>query len=596
MFSRPEIEPRLSACAVLALAFLLVLSCASALAAANPEKVKFTLKSDAADSTAIDVNLSFKMSKGEKAVIKPSEQTGQVPAVGPAPTLELLSQANPSFAVEPMLGPVGGWIVTAAAEGAIQFDYKVKFSPPQSTSDAAVTGEAPEGALPPRAIADMNLKAFDASDALLAPQDQSGEYISEEFGVVVQTSAGESTLAPWRTASDGSYEVGSAAELLGNFIAWGKIKKVTLRAGGPSITAGFTSDYDGKSDSVVTAYGDSLLKVRDEIARVMGARPDQGQATVLVAGSGKYGLKQPASISRRDSFLLFHGGGTLTGSAAAAASRGWFDLWNGVSFVASRTGNTAWMQQGLPWFYGFRVASKMGMLDSNAAYQDFCGVYADYLTDPGALTTSLAAAQKQGGSDRLLAAKGAALCASMSVKLAKDAGGKDMEWLLGQMAQKFDHFQGKDYSLVDLSEILERATGTSWDRFFSGRVDGTSVVAASEFSTTDVFGSGGVVGGSQKLTGKGSGKNWIYLAIAIIIILAIPIVFSTYIRRSVKLDISMPKIFPGLDEDEDEAKDAEPAKEAPPGITEVTEGQLEEQKEKAPEGEGDGPGAGPEPG
>lgn len=585
MFCKMPDKTRLFGCAVLATVALLLLSPLGATAATKAEQVKFTLKSDAADSTAIDVNLSFKMSAGQKAVITPSEQTGQPVPAGAPPTLEPLSQSNPSFVVEPLQGPSGGWIVTAASDGAVQFAYKVKFAPPGKTDGQAVgTSEAPGGARPPRAIADMGLKAFNASDALFVPQNQSGEYLSEEFGVIVQPESGERALAPWRTASDGSFEVGSTEELLQNFLAWGKIDKVTLQTGGPAITAGFTSDYNRMSDSDRSAYGGSLMKIHDEIERVMGVRPDQEQVTVLVAGASKYGLSGPASGSMRDSFMLFHGGGKLSGPAAVAASRGWFDLWNGVSLVAAANGNTAWMQDGLPWFYGLRVASRVGLLDANAAYQEFSGVYADYLTDPDALTVSLSTAQKKGGADALLATRGAALCASMSVKLTKDAtsGGKDIEWLLGQLSKQFNHFEGKDYSLADVSEILEKATGTSWDRFFSVGVDGTGVIAASEFSTTDVFGTGGVVGGPQKLAGKGSGKNWIYLVIAVLIIFSIPIIFSAYIRRAVKLDMTMPKILPDFDEDE-------PPSETPPaGVTDVPPEAEEEKSEEKEEGPGQG--------
>ena len=577
MFHKPKRISSLFALGAIGLAGLMLLVPVAALPATNPEQVKFTLKSDVGDSTAIDVDLSFKMSGGEKAIIKPSKQTEQVAASGAAPSFELLSQSNPSFTVEPLSAPDAGWTVTAASDGVIKFSYKVKFAGNSGSAtdsgNAQTTGEAPGGVLPPRAIVEQDLKAFSGSDALLAPQNQSGQYLSEEFGVIVQKASGESVLAPWSTASDGSFEIGSSEELLSNFLAWGKMTKVTLQPGGPTITAGFAGDVN-MSDSSCSAYGNAIMKIHDEIERVMGQRPDEAQATVLVTGAARYGLRQPASESLRDSFLLFHGGSTLKGSAAAAASRGWFDLWNGVSLVASSRGDAAWMQDGLPWFYGYRVASTLGMLDANAAYLQFSGVYADYLTDPSALKTSLATAQKNGGAGRLLATKGAALSASMSVKLAREAtsGGKNIEWLLGQMAKQFNHLEGKDYAVANVSEILEKATATSWDSFFAGRVGSADVIEASEFSTTDVFGTGGVVGGPQKLSGKGSGKNWIYLVIAILIIFSIPIIFSAYIRRAVRLDMTMPSILPDFDEDEEQATPAE----QPSAVTPIGDGGDEE--------------------
>ena len=145
------------------------------------------------------------------------------------------------------------------------------------------------------------------------------------------------------------------------------------------------------------------------------------------------------------------------------------------------------------------------------------------------------------------------MAADISVKLGAEGTGaaKDIEWLLGQMAKQFNGFKGQKYSLPGISAILEKGTNTSWDAFFQNNVSGTSLILASTFSTTDQFGTGATIGGAKKLTGKGSGKNWIYLVVAILIILSIPIVFSAYIRRSIKLDVTMPKILPDDDDDEE---------------------------------------------
>jgi hypothetical protein len=434
--------------------------------------------------------------------------------------------ANPAFVVQPVAGTSNAWTVTASADGLAEIPYKVTVVTTSSAS--AVAPEGPTGASSPRAIAQPDLKAFMASDVLLAPQNESGQYLTEQYGVKVQTASGQTSLAPWKSTSAGSYTVDSTSALLANYVAWGKMTTVTKRAANPAITIGFTSEYDSYQDSDRSGYADNLIKIYDECVRVMGPRPEQSYATVLVSGSTKRGAVGPASEGLRDSFLLFHGGADLTGLAAAAAGRGWFETWNRWSLLPASGG------------------------DSNTAYSGFSRVYGDYLTGPGATTTSLSKAQ--GSSDTsLLATKGAAVAADISVKLGAEGTGaaKDIEWLLGQMAKQFNAFKGQKYSLPDMSAILEKGTNTSWDAFFHDSVSGTSLILASTFSTTDQFGTGATVGGAKKLTGKGSGKNWIYLVIAILIILSIPIIFSTYIRRSVKLDVSMPKILPDDDDDED---------------------------------------------
>jgi len=585
MRSPSSVLLRRLACSLIVAGCLLALSPIAAAAQTSATAVKFTLKSDISDTSAVDVQLSFNMKNGEKALVKPSDQASQVSSAGQPPSVELLPVNNPGYTVQAQAGPDAGWLVTATKDGSVAFAYKVKFPAPLP---ATAAGEAAGEVAAPRAVASMDLKAFAAADALLVPQSLSGEPLTQQYTVAVTTAQGEHVLSPWKSVT-GGFSVGSTDELLNNYIAWGKITVSNLRSTGPAINAGFTP---GLSASEISAYGNNLLKIYDEMVRVMGVRANETNATVLVTGSAKYGLKAPASQSLRDSYVLFDGATTLKGPAAAAASKGWFDLWNGVSLVSRKNAGSSWLQEGLPWFYSERVAGKLGLMDVNAAYTEFTGVYASYLTDPTALTISLTDAEKNPGPPRLLSTKGAALCAALQVKLSKEATGgtKDIEWLLGQMSAKFNHFKGVDYSLVDVSEILEKATGTSWDRFFSGPVSGTTVVLASEFSTTDVFGSGGVVGGAQHLAGKGSSKNWIYLAIAIVIIFLIPVIFSTYIRRSVKIDVSMPSIFPGLEDEEDEDKDIEiPKSGVGESVIDVEPNVKPEKDEEQTTEPGDGP-------
>jgi len=543
---------KLYACVVMCLFWMLALSPVLAPArTTTSQRVKFTLKADDADSSAINVKVSFTMRNGMKAVFRPSEQNKQRMVNWPVPTFALQSQSNSAFTVEPAGESDEGWIVTSALDGVVQFAYKVKFANPGGAY-GVITGEAPLTAGAPRAIASMDLKAFVASDALMAPENEYGEYLSNQFSVKVLTTEGQTALAPWKIGDDGDFEVGSTSELFSNILAWGKIKKIKLRSSAPVITVGFAGDCNRLSGSQRASYGDALTKIYNELRNVMGARPRQSTVTALVVGAERYGLKEPASGSQRDSFVLFHGGKLLAGPAAAAAARAWFELWNRWSLVPSRGGDAMWMQEGLPWFFGYRTAARLGLMDASSAYRGFCKIYSDYLADPKAATVSLADAESNSESHRLLETKGAVLTAAMSVKLSNGAAGgaKDMEWLLGRMARKFNHFEKKEYSLVDVSEILEKGASPSWDRFFACRARGTDTILASEFSTTDTFGSGCVAGGSKRLSGKSSTKNWAYLVVAILIVFAIPLIFSAYIRRSIKLDMTMPNIFSDFDDED----------------------------------------------
>jgi len=74
----------------------------------------------------------------------------------------------------------------------------------------------------------------------------------------------------------------------------------------------------------------------------------------------------------------------------------------------------------------------------------------------------------------------------------------------------------------------------------------------------------------------------------VLVVFSIPIIFSSYIRRAVKLDVSMPKLLPDWDEDGDVDEGATPAPPKPvipnEAVT-VVEHSIEEVpvEEKAPE-------------
>lgn len=534
------------------LLFCLAALLSPAIARAQSEGgVKFSLKSDSADSSAVDVKLTFNMKSGQKAVIKPSEQTERAQTTGSPPAIEIVPVANPPYTVETLQGPESGWLLTATGNASVEFDYKVRFAA-AGTGGGAVAGEVPGGVAPPRALARADMKAFAAADALLAPQSTTGDWLGDGYSVSIKTAEGETALAPWSFA-EGTYSVKSPEALLSNFIAWGKMSTLTLRSKDPKITAGFV----GWSQARAAKYRDGLMKLYDEIASVLRDRPDQDYVTILIADPEDNGLAEPSSESSRDSFVLFASGTELEDDSAIAAARGWLGLWNGWSLVAKQGGGGEWLEEGLPWYYANRVAGRVGLADPNVAYTDFSGIYADYLTDPLAETTSLKDAESDPAALGLLQTKGACVMASLAVKLPLEVtgGSKNIEWFLGQLADKFNGMEGKRYSQVDVSEILENGTGKSWDRFFSGRVDGKQVLLASEWSTTDTFGSGGVVGSTEPPETEGSGRSWIYLAIAILVIFSIPFIFSSYIKRSIKLDVTMPKILPDWDEEFDEDED-----------------------------------------
>lgn len=517
-------------------------------AAATSQTVKFQLKADPSDPAIVDVVVSFTLSQDQIAVLQPPSGAGTPPYGPPTPAVEVHGSQNPQYSVQPLEAPGAGWTVTANTGSEVTVPYTVRF-PDINSSRSDV--EAPGGAVPPRAIFDRDLKVVRASDVLMCPRKApGGPLLSSNFRVDVSLASGQKALAPWQANGTGgsSFTVTGESRLLDNYVGWGTLDLVKVTASKTVITLGYSSDYSGLTGSEKRSYTGSLTLLFDRLNKTLGQRGGLERLAVVLCGQRRFGLKTPASGTMLDSVVLC-GGKTLEGDSAASAANGFFELWNRFSLVPKQGGDAAWFQAGLPLFYPLRVAASTGLMDFDTAYSEFSQVYRKYLTDPATMKVSLVAAAGKPGKRALLARKGAALSASISRKLTNESKGavKDIDWLLGQMALKNDHFKGRDYSLVDISELVEGGTGTSWDRYFDGRVRGTQAVLSSEFSATDLFGSTSSLG-RPLVVGKGSGRSWIYLVVAIAIILMVPIVFSTYVRRAVNLDMTMPKILPDDDD------------------------------------------------
>ena len=536
-----------------ALAILIATLCAAVPCVQAAESasaaVKFALKVDPGDRAVVDVMLSFNLGKGEKALLRqPSAASGDSNSTSSS-QVEILSPSNSGYVIEPLSPPASGWLVTSGANGEVSIGYRVTF---KEINGASSDPGAPGGAAAPRAISEPDLKVFEGSDVLICPRTQNGGLLAETFQVDLALSPGEKALSPWAPVSDGgsSFNVSGEKALLENFISWGKLELETFSSGGTKVIAGFSQDHSGQSSSERRAAVNAQKTLFGDLSKTLGERPELETLSVLLCGASRFGLSSPAARTLLDSAVVFSEGDSFTGGAAVAAAGGFFELWNRYAMVPEAGADAGWLQAGLSLFYPLRVAAMAGLMDSEEAYREFSRIYRSYLADPMAKEVSLAEAESDPAAQAFLAQKGAAVTASIARKLPAESEGKvrDIDWFLGQLLTRRNAFEGEAYSLVDISEILEGATGKSWDRYFDSRIRGTGAVLASEFSASDLFGS--TTGFSKgAVVGKGSGRNWIYLLVAIFIIFMIPIVMSPYVRRSVKLDISMPKILPDDDED-----------------------------------------------
>ena len=515
--------------------------------------VRYKLRADKSTPGVIEVSLSFKLVKGEKVLLEPDESGGTGDENLAAPVVDFRVQKRPEYLVVPSKSGVG-LIITANGDTGLEVPYRVSFKAGNPTQRS---GEAYRNAKPSLPVILPDLQVFKASQVLICPRRLgTRSAIGNGYSIQLMPGAGQTVLTPWEKTGHGyMFRTNGETSLLENYVAMGRMKILEKKRGNCSITVGFTADHQGLTPQQRQVYADDLAALFAQIKKTMGTRRELPRLSILVAGVERYGLKQPSASGLFSSVLTFNGAKSMRGNSVSISSASIFELWNKWVIVPSQKGGGLWFQNGIQQFYAYRAAAEAGMLGSNEAYREFSQLYLDYVSDPLSLSTSIANAEGSGDAPSLLQEKGAVLCASLAKRLSEQTKGeKDVDWLLGELARRFDHFKGTTYTMVDITELLEGATGKSWDRFFNERLNGTRLLSPSEFSTSDLFGTGSNGVDGKKLEVKGSGKSWLIILVAVLFLFLIPLIFGAYVRRSVKLDLTMPRILPEEEEENGQEK------------------------------------------
>lgn len=516
----------------------------------DPPGVKYSLRSLPDVPGGLEVKLSFKAESGKNAIIQPFVEGGDLESAfpGPSPSTEYEFQVQPGsgYTIEPLEGSPPSWRVVPASTGEITVTYGVVPAPPtgSQTQPGAVDGVEPllsEG--------QPDLAALEGSQAFLVPLTEiEREPLSSEFEVLFDAAEGETELSPWPSSDQqGAYRISGVENLSFNYLALGAIDLVQEKAGSTGLRIGFAKGYglDGEQRG---AYASGLSEIFGRLSDVLGKRQDLEVASVLMIGSAR----ETAGIPREtlmSSIAQSNGGGELEGDPAYDASSRMFDLWNRWSLIPARGGNAAWFQEGMSVLYPYRVACAAGRYSADRASRALSSLYLQSQTGPYASLT-LVEAEQQGFSE-FLQQKGAVVCAAIDKRLVTLTNGeKDLDWLLGELAKKYDHFEGHDYDLEDIEETLEDGSGKSWGRSLEKWVETADPIYSSDFSQVEFFTEGQTGPTAGSFQGKTSTRNWLLLLVAVLVVFSIPIVFSSYVRRAIKLDITMPKIIPD-DEDEE---------------------------------------------
>jgi len=532
----------------LVLFYLLAIPLASP--SANDFGVKYKLRADASAPGAFEVWLSFRLGKGDQVLLEPTDPRGSPEEGLATPVVEFRIQPGPGYQISPV-EPGKGLTITADRDIGLEVPYRVSF---EAGNPSQRAGEPSRNAKPSLPIISPDLQVFKASQVLICPRHTGTRApIGNDYSIEFMTGSGHTVLTPWERFGQGySFKVNGETGLLENYVSMGRIDTLERERGDCRITVGFTDEKLEFTPEQRKQYADDLTALFGRISETMGPRAELPRLSILVAGLRRYGLGNESANGLYGSVLTFSGTNKLRGEPAAISAGSIFELWNRWTIVPSDKGGGQWFQQGIPGFYSYRAAAEAGLLESGQAYSDFSRIYLAYISNPMASSTSLANAEPNADALTLVEEKGAVVCASLAERLAElTRGEKDIDWFLGELAEKFDHFQGTTYTMVDITELLEKATGKSWDRFFNARLNGTELLPPSEFSTSELFGaeSNGVTG--KKLVIHKSGQSWVILLAAVLLLFLIPLIFSTYVRRSVKLDLSMPRILPEEEDDQE---------------------------------------------
>lgn len=522
---------------------------------AAEEAVNFELKQSEEEVQVVEVTMSFRVERNMELAILSSTNdfvTGypDVYQGGNEPIYRIISNSNELISVNELTGGFSGWLISGISDGVAEIKYEIDFSNLVTNAPEGLSN-GPESEAPVFPIIKADLSVFSALQLLLCPRNYPKmDYCFEKANVRIDLGEGQKLFVPWELKDDKKeFEVKECGKLENNFICWGKIDEVTVRKENPQIIAGFSTDYQSLTDAEKTAYAEDLGSLYTELSNVLGDRPGLDRLTIMLCGSERFSLNSPQWSTLENSAVLFHGGKKLDGEPAVSAAGSFFDLWNRYSFVPDTNGDAMWFMEGMSSLYPICVANDAALINESKADELLSEIYFEYVSSPENYETSIQEASDLADEEESsgnVPDCGAILCGAIGKRLIKmSSGEKDLSWLADQISKEY---KGKKYSLDGIVDILEDGAAGGWKRFVNDRVLDKHLFLASEIMSSGLF----KAGSARSSEGGSSTRNWIILGIAIVFILSLPFLFSSYVGRAVKLDVQMPKILPD-DWDEDDS-------------------------------------------
>lgn len=222
----------------------------------------------------------------------------------------------------------------------------------------------------------------------------------------------------------------------------------------------------------------------------------------------------------------------LSESSLEAVTRGVVALY--LSRSLRLEPESRWLLEGAAWYLQDLLFYETGIWGGSLLWDRFSVRYDGYRRAREALSLSLSEAGDPGvlGTEAasLLACGGATACAAVDAGLRArgEFAGDLVAWLrdLGDLSS-----EGRTLTNEDLRRLLETRSATSWSSFFADYVQGRQEIPPSLISALRVAPETPGLQPEEPPSKPASVSDWVLLAIAVAVVLAIPFVLEPYTMR-----------------------------------------------------------------
>lgn len=335
----------------------------------------------------------------------------------------------------------------------------------------------------------------------------------------------------WRAALPWADQPASLDELFSNPILAGELatqETESLLVALPSSSA--AASGDGAAEYAAKA-GNLLAAVEDTLGGL--SQPGNGKLLVILllrgeAGAEEASLYPSAPFSRCAVIAAAASTDILSDAVIEATAEGLAGIWLAAGLLTAP--EAMWLRYGAASYLGDLVPYQAGMWGAQAFWDRFHRGYQAYREARGRLQASLAEAGTLSAADGdaavLLGYGGAAACAAIDSELRSlQAGTGDLSALLRDLAAAAD---GAPLTNDDIRGLLESSSGRDWAAFFRDYVQGGQEIPASAFSSLNIAPPEGSAASGEIPREPASTSDWIILAIAVLVVFAIPFVLEPY--------------------------------------------------------------------